>query len=583
MKRLLLASLVLLTSLDAAQAQSVTDAELLTKSVSGEAGNAATTNASVSPNGRPLAFASLATNLVPGDIENTSNVFSSEVVGGVVTTKLLVTNTSGGFPNQDASEVRVSAMHPDGRRYAVVYTSAATDLVNGYPTGQQTPQVFVSFLPRGEVILVTRKLSGPNAGNVELSPSSGVASSPSIAIRSVEPGELRVAFLSNATDLGPDAQNPSGDNMPFVATVKKRDGKPGWDVSIRAVPPASPSLDHSNLSLSGDGRTVVYECPKQSVSGGNNIRQVFRVKEGSTTPELISAYAFENNFEALEPTVSFNGDVVAFLMRRDQGVSAVPDLYYARTGDNFAARPNQANTNSAGVASTGNIAEYFTSSDLRPRAQLAPNGIFVAFSDTGQNLTESGTGFYSEAQTYVKNLVTGQIVRTSAKASSGISRGQNGDSYGVAIGGSFFNGNSVTATFLSTANNLGDNPEFQAQAYRAVVTFDPPALTQGAPIDAPPDVRVSGDRATIRLQEFSSAAAPGGGPASIQANRVRYSTTIRENSTRKRIQLVTAKNRVTVRKLSPGRYTVRYRVSSPAPGGGTLTSKYSPKQPMTIN
>jgi hypothetical protein len=179
-------------------------------------------------------------------------------------------------------------------------------------------------------------------------------------------------------------------------------------------------------------------------------------------------------------------------MRRDQGASALPDLFYVRTGDDFASRPTQANTNSAGVESTGNIAELYTASDLRPRAQLAPNGIFIAFSDTGKNLTETATGSYSDAQTYVKNLVTGQIVRTSARAGSGIARGENGDSYGVAVGGSFFNSNSVTASFLSKANNISDNSNLYAQAYSAVVTFDPPPLTQGAPINAPPDVRVSG-------------------------------------------------------------------------------------------
>lgn len=576
MKRFLAAAATLLSLLDAAQAQYVTDAELFTISANGEAGDAATSNASVSPNGKPMAFTSLASNLVPGDMENTSDVFTSELDGGF-TTKLLVTNSSGGFPNRAVQEVSVSATHPDGVRHAVVYTSSATDLIDGYPSEERAPQVFVSFMPSDDVILVSR-----TKGKVDLSPSLGTFRTPSIAIRSVEPGELRVAFTSNATDLGPEAQNPSGMFMPFVATVKKRNGKRGWDVSIRAVPPASPDEDHSNLSLSGDGRTVVYECPKQSASGGNNIRQVFRVKEGSTTPELISAYAFENNREALEPTVSYNGEVVAFLMRRAQGVSAVPDLYYVRTGDNFASRPTQANSNSAGVASSGNIAENFFG-DLRPRAQLAPNGIFVAFSDTGKNLTESDTGSYTEAQTYVKNLLTGQIVRTSAMASSGVLRGEKGDSYGVDIGGSFFNSNSVIATFLSTASNLTPKAGDIAQAYRAIVDFDAPPLTENAPIDAPPDVRVFRRTARIRLQEFAPAAAPGGGPASIQANRVRYSTTIRENSTRKRIQLVTARNRVTVRKLSPGRYTVRYRVSSPGPGGGTVTSKYSPKQPMTIN
>lgn len=581
MKRFLLAAVTLLSPLDSALAQSVTDAELLSQATDGTPGDDDSENVAISPNSRKFIFASSANNLVAGDTGSQSDLFSVEETDGVRTVKLFVTGPNGTFPNGESSEPRVTPVLPDGKRFAVAFLSHATDLISGFVPKNDTKQLFVSFQPKGELILVSRALGSTEPGSKDLKSSDGSAFSPSIAIRSVEPGELRVAFLSDAPDLGPKAPNPNRVRLPFLAIVKKRDGKPGWDVSIESVPTPDDTKHHDSIVLSGDGLTTAYtvDRPNSSPAGGPSfLKQVYRAKQGET-PELVSQYALTNGREAKEPTISFNGQVVAFLLGEPASQSSLDGLFYVRTGDDFSGRPTQANTNSQGVASDGEIVTQ--SGGTLPRAQLSANGVFVAFSDTGGNLTESNSGPYADAQTYVKNLLTGEIVRTSALASAGVTRGQNGSSYAVDLGGAFFNSNSITATFISKAINLSSSNS--AQAYRATVTFTPPPLTQGAPIDAPPDVRVTGDRATIRLQQFSSAAGTGGGPASIQANRVRYSTTIRENSTRKRIQLVTARNRVTVRKLSPGRYTVRYRVSSPGPGGGTVTSKYSPKQPMTIN
>ncbi len=583
MKRFLLAAVTLLSPLDSALAQSVTDAELLSQATDGTPGDDDSENVAISPNSRKFIFASSANNLVAGDTGSQSDLFSVEETDGVRTVKLFVTGPNGTFPNGESSEPRVTPVLPDGKRFAVAFLSHATDLISGFVPKNNTKQLFVSFQPKGELILVSRALGSTEPGSKDLKSSDGSAFSPSIAIRSVEPGELRVAFLSDAPDLGPNALNPNRRRLPFLAIIKKRDEKPGWDVSIESVPTPDNTKDHYSIALSGDGRTTAYTLDRPTGTAGDR-KQVYRTKQGEA-PELVSAYAFANEAAALEPSLSYNGEVVSFLMasQGSPGTSSLEGLFYVRTGDDFSARPTQANTNRLGVASSGQIVFNTTGggASLLPRAQLSANGVFVAFSDTGSNLTESLSGAYSDAQTYVKNLLTGEIVRTSALASAGVTRGQNGSSYAVDLGGAFFNSNSITATFISKATNLSSST--LAQAYRATVTFTPPPLTQGAPIDAPPDVRVTGDRATIRLQQFSSAAGTGGGPASIQANRVRYSTTIRENSTRKRIQLVTARNRVTVRKLSPGRYTVRYRVSSPGPGGGTVTSKYSPKQPMTIN
>lgn len=579
MKRFLLAAVTLLSLLDGALAQSVDDAELLSRATDGTPGDADTLTLSVAPNAKKFIFASTASNLVPGDPGDLSDLFVVEEKDGVRTVSLFVTGTGGSFPNGSSFEPRVTPVLPDGKRFAVAFLSYASNLISGFVPKNGTQQLFASFQPRGDTILVSRALGSTEPGTPDLKSSNGSVFSPSIAIRSVEPPEIRIAFLSDATDLGSDAPNPLAKRLPFIASVRKRDGKPGWDVTIKSVSTPDNAADHDNLVLSGDGGTVAYTVarPNTSGAGPSLLRQVYRVKQGSS-PELVSEYALTNGREGREPSLSFNGEVVVYLLGEQGSQSSLDGLFYVRTGDNFAGRPTQVNTNSQGIPSDGEIVGEF--SGTLPRAQLAPNGVFVAFSDTGMNLTESSSGQFADAQTYVKNLLTGQIVRTSARASEGITMGQSGDSYAVDLGGSLFNSNSVIATFISKAVNLSSST--LAQAYRATVTFEPPPLTEGAPIDVPPDVRVSGTKATIFLQQFDVPAQSTGHGSAVATTRVRYSTDVRNNTTQKRIRLVTTRNRATVRNLSPGRYTVRYRVSSPSPSGGIARSKYSPKQPMTI-
>lgn len=588
MQRVLWAALTFLLSVELSQAQTVTDAELLSRGLQQAAANGDASSISISPNAKTLAFASAATDLVAlsGDSNNSPDIFTIEEIEGVLTPRLLVSGVNGSFPDHGAANPKVSPTHPDGKRFAVAFTSTSTNLINGFqsdPSVSLGDQIFVSFPPRGDVVLVSRALGSVPPENVDLKPSNGGCLSPSIAIKGGEPPEIRIAFISTSTNLGSSASNPTGKRLPFLAVMKQRRTDRGWNVTIKGIPTLDTNEDHANLVLSGDGSTVVYDLLRAPSSGqGPSLRQVFRVRDGQSEPELISAYAAGNNIEALEPSVSFNGQVVSFLMRSlSDSQSAAPDLFYVRTGQDFNA-PTRANSSNSDVVSNGHILNNDNTGARR--SQLAPNGFLIAFADDGTNLIEGDSGLPTFAQTYVKNLLTGQIARTSALATDAVFRGA-GNSYGVALGGGFFNSNSITAPFLSEAPNFPgyDANSPKANAYRSVVTFSPPPLTQRAPIDAPPDVRVSSTTATIRLQEFSAAGSSSVEQPAILAGRVRYSVEITNNTTRKRIRLVTTRNRVTVRKLAPGRYTVRYRVSNSSSGSGVIRSKYSPKQTMVIS
>jgi Tol biopolymer transport system component len=103
-------------------------------SSSGEEGNGNSSEASVSANGRYVAFHSSASNLVPGDTNGTWDVFVHDRVTGQ--TSRVSVSSSGEQGNGNSYEANIS---PDGRY--VAFGSAASNLVPGDTNG--TPDVFV--------------------------------------------------------------------------------------------------------------------------------------------------------------------------------------------------------------------------------------------------------------------------------------------------------------------------------------------------------------------------------------------------------------------------------------------------------
>jgi hypothetical protein len=98
--------------------------ELLSTSATGEFGNAYSAGPTISADGRYVAFSSLATNLVPGDVNRSIDVFIKDRVTGRTD---LVSRSSSGAPGDRGSGG--SAISADGR--FVAFASLATNLVPG--------------------------------------------------------------------------------------------------------------------------------------------------------------------------------------------------------------------------------------------------------------------------------------------------------------------------------------------------------------------------------------------------------------------------------------------------------------------
>jgi Ca2+-binding RTX toxin-like protein len=156
---------------------------------SGEHGNANSFNSSISANGRFVAFHSRATNLVPGDTNNSRDIFVRDLLTN--TTTLISVSSSGERGNGDSFNLlSPGAISADGR--FVVFESAATNLVPGDTNGNQ--DIFV----RDTLANTTTRVSVNSAGNEGNSIS---------YITSISPNGQKVGFSSAATNLVPGDTN----------------------------------------------------------------------------------------------------------------------------------------------------------------------------------------------------------------------------------------------------------------------------------------------------------------------------------------------------------------------------------------
>jgi Ca2+-binding RTX toxin-like protein len=136
-----------------------------------------------------VAFHSKATNLVPGDTNNSRDIFVRDLLTN--TTTLISVSSSGERGNGDSFNLlSPGAISADGR--FVVFESAATNLVPGDTNGNQ--DIFV----RDTLANTTTRVSVNSAGNEGNSIS---------YITSISPNGQKVGFSSAATNLVPGDTN----------------------------------------------------------------------------------------------------------------------------------------------------------------------------------------------------------------------------------------------------------------------------------------------------------------------------------------------------------------------------------------
>ena len=256
-------------------------------------GNMDSYYSAVSANGRYVAFASYASNLVVGDTNNKPDIFLRDVVLGVTT--LLSKSTTGGAANGDSSNPSIS---DDGCR--VVFESKASNLVTGDTQmcgAVNCQDIFVWDCQTNQVSRVSLTSSGTQLNNYSYNPA-------------ISANGSYVAFDSNATN-GPGCNTIAGDYNVFRR-----------DLQANTLACASmniinyPSGNSTNPSISSDGRYVAFESIAALVAGDTNGFSDTYIRDfqaPASTVWVSQGYSALSNGASSEASISDNGLTVAFL------------------------------------------------------------------------------------------------------------------------------------------------------------------------------------------------------------------------------------------------------------------------------
>jgi Tol biopolymer transport system component len=256
--------------------------------VAGGDPNGSSFSPSISPDGGLVAFASSASDLVPGDGNGGSDVFLRELAAGI-TTRVSV-DTGGGDPNGSSEAPAINAT---GR--FVAFHSFASDLVSG--DGNFATDVFVRDLVAGPTIRASVDTAGGDPDGSSLSPSIS------------DTGRF-VAFQSIASDLVPGDGNGATD-------VFVRDLRAG--LTTRAsVDTAGGDANSASQSASIDaaGRRVAFDSFASDlvVGDGNGATDVFirNVATGTTIRASVDTAGGDPDGFSDSPSISPTGRFVSF-------------------------------------------------------------------------------------------------------------------------------------------------------------------------------------------------------------------------------------------------------------------------------
>lgn len=274
---------------------------LVSVNLAGAGGNGTSFPLSISDDGRYVLFESQASDLVPGDTNQASDVFVRDLATS--TTRLVSTtgNGSGNGPSGDA------VMTPDGRY--VAFVSAATNLVAGDTNG--IPDVFVRDLT-GET---TTRVSVGALGKLPATSDSPV----------ISPDGRYVVFGSTATNLVAGVTNASDLYMRDLVA-----GVTTW-VTTNTRSLVSPTIFCKDNQISDDGQFVVYEAASKALSFASSTVNGFVFRQnlwtGQTDMIYTNAYFSEGGL-AMTP----DGRFVTFLANTNDGICAL--LWDAQSGTN---------------------------------------------------------------------------------------------------------------------------------------------------------------------------------------------------------------------------------------------------------
>ena len=375
----------------------------------------------ISGDGRFVAFASLASNLVPDDTNNAADVFVRDRLTGVI--ERVSVDSRGRQGDDDSGLVGVGSPHPaisaDGR--FVAFPSFATNLVQKDKNGELISDIFVRDRLTGTTELVSISSSGEQTDDYSTSPA-------------ISADGRYIAFQSNATTLVPGDTNSVDD-------IFVHDRLTGTTERVN-VSSAGGQTNGSSIhpEISPDGHFVVFSSFADNLVPGSQIFiQVFLHDRNTGTTERISQDALGNagNASSVFPSVSANGRFVAF---ESNAANLVPDGNHER---HIYVRDRQTGvTERVSENSAGEPADL-----LSGKPDITADGRFVTFFSVATNLVADDTN--NRRDIFVRDLQTGSVVRVSVSTA-----GEQGNSESI---NPKISDDGLVVAFKSNSNNLVPN------------------------------------------------------------------------------------------------------------------------------
>ena len=330
----------------------------------GEEANDSSYRASISADGRYVAFSSWATNFVSGDGNTLYDAFVRDRQSG--TTECVSVDPLGIPGNNQSNSSAISA---DGRY--VAFVSYASNLVSGDTNG--TADAFVRDRQSGTTERVSLDSLG-SQGN-DFSGSSAISAD----------GRY-VVFLSLANNL------VSGDtNATFDVFVRDRMGGTTELVSLDSLGALGNAQSYGSASISADGRYVAfYSSASNLVSGDTNGALDTFVRDrlsGTTERVSLDSLGAQGNGESYEPSLSADGRYVVFYSSASNLVSGDTN----GTTDVFVHDRQSGTTERLSVSSLGAQGNGRSES-----LSISADGSCVAFHSLANNLVSGDTNGFQD-------------------------------------------------------------------------------------------------------------------------------------------------------------------------------------------
>jgi Tol biopolymer transport system component len=341
---------------------------LVSKALGSAGANGPSSTPALSADGRRVAFASAASNLVAGDRNGAGDIFAGDHDGPVTRVSVAA---DGGDPDGPSSNPDISA---DGR--FVVFESAATNLVAGDTNGAS--DVFLRDLRAGTTTLLSAGRRG--------APANGASGAPAISAAGAA-----VSFASKASNLVPRDTNGVADVFVRASGHTERVSVDSRGRQQRAAV-AEPFSQISDVS--GNGRYVVFDSDAANLvrADANRHTDVFLRDRRRHTTVLVSASSLnvQGNNDSFSPLITSDGRIVAFQsfatnMARGDGPRE----------DVFVRDLAQRTTSVVDVANDGAPRAAELVPQLLQRPALSSDGRVAAFSSTAENLV-AGDGNRNE-------------------------------------------------------------------------------------------------------------------------------------------------------------------------------------------